>query len=169
MAELETLSINALKRKAREMGLKQAYLLDKERIIALIRNPPEPGSLETLSKDELLKKAKELGLRGYSKKTKKELIELMRNPPDVQPPRARYNGVNRRVILSPVDSDKTEDELVFPTISAASKHFNVNPGRFGMKLKSPNESTRNFIELNGEKFALRFEAYSVKEKCEEEA
>lgn len=169
MDELDTLSMRALMQKAKEMGLKRTYLLDKEGIIALIRNPPEMDLLETLLRSELLEKVKKMGFRGYTKKNKKELIELLKNPQDAPPCRARYNGVNRRVILSPADSNKTEDKLVLPTISAASKHFNVNPGKFGMKLKSRNESTRHFIELNGEKFALRFEAYSMKEKCEEEA
>ena len=106
--------------------------------------------------------AKENGLQGYSKLRKAELIEFIKNPPL---PRARHIGVRKRVTLQPVEGDKTSTgELVFPSISAAAKHFNVNPGVFGKKLISRKESTRNFIKLDGKKFTLRFEAYCVKEK-----
>ena len=56
-----------------------------------------------------------------------------------------------------VDSD--EDEFVFPSISATTSFFNVNPGRFGWKLASKNEETRNSIYIDGKKYEIKFESF----------
>lgn len=113
--------------------------------------------LDTLSKTALLRKAKEKGLQGRYGLKKKDLIELIRNPP---PPRRRYTGAKRKVILLPADSE--EEEFVFPTIYAAAKHFNVNPGRFGWKVSSRNEETKSTIVIDGMRYNLRFESYTLK-------
>ena len=118
--------------------------------------------LEYFSKPALLAKGKEMGLQSLYGLKKKELIELIRNPP---PPRARHTGVRRKVILSPADSSDSNsdlEELVFPTIYKASKHFNVNPGRFGSKVSSRNDETKSTIVIDGIRYNLRFESYTLK-------
>lgn len=118
--------------------------------------------LEYYSKPELMERAKEMGLRGRYRLKKKDLIELIRNPPP--PNRAKYIGVKKKVTLQPVDSEG--EELAFPTITAAAKHFNVNPGRFGWKVASKKEETKNTIVIDGVKYKLRFESYTFK-KCKD--
>lgn len=117
--------------------------------------------LESFSKSALLERAKEMGLQGRYGLNKKDLIELIRNPP---PPRATYTGVKKKVTLQPVDSEG--EELVFPSINAAAKHFNVNSGRFGWKVASKKEVTKNKIVIDGVQYKLRFESYTLK-KCKD--
>lgn len=117
--------------------------------------------LESFSKSALLERAKEMGLQGRYGLNKKDLIELIRNPP---PPRATYTGVKKKVTLQPVDSEG--EELVFPSINAAAKHFNVNSGRFGWKVASKKEETKNKIVIDGVQYKLRFESYTLK-KCKD--
>ena len=119
-------------------------------------------SLEFYSKPTLMEIAKEKGLKGRYKLKKKELIELIRNPSP--PPRAKYTGVKKKVILQPVDSEG--EELVFPSIYAAAKHFNVNPGKFGYKVSSRKEETKSTIVIDGMQYKLRFESYTLK-KCKD--
>ena len=118
--------------------------------------------LETYSKPALLAKGKEMGLQGLYKYKKKDLIKLIRNPP---PPRARHTGVRKKVILTPIDSPWSTDQaevLVFPSISKASKHFNLNPGRFGSRAASENEEMKSTIVIDGIRYNLRFESYTLK-------
>ena len=119
-------------------------------------------SLEFYSKPTLMEIAKEKGLKGRYKLKKKELIELIRNPSP--PPHAKYTGVKKKVILQPVDSEG--EELVFPSIYAAAKHFNVNPGKFGYKVSSRKEETKSTIVIDGMQYKLRFESYTLK-KCKD--
>lgn len=143
------------------MGLKGCYKLKKKQLIELIKNPsPKMDDLESFSKSALLERAKEMGLRGRSGLNKKDLMELIRNPPP--PNRAKYTGVKKKVTLQPVDSEG--EELVFPSINAAAKHFNVNSGTFGWKVASKKEETKNTIVIDGIKYKLRFESYTLKKK-----
>ena len=119
-------------------------------------------NLEFYSKPILMEIAKEMGLKGRYKLKKKELIELIRNPSPS--PRAKYTGVKKKVILQPVDSEG--EELVFPSIYAAAKHFNVNPGKFGYKVSSRKEETKSTIVIDGMQYKLRFESYTLK-KCKD--
>ena len=119
-------------------------------------------TLSFFSKSELLERAKEMGLQGRYGLNKKDLIELIRNPSP--PPRAKYTGVKKKVILQPVDSEG--EELVFPSIYAAAKHFNVNPGKFGYKVSSRKEETKSTIVIDGMQYKLRFESYTLK-KCKD--
>ena len=129
-------------------------------MIELIKNPtPKIDDFESFSKPALLERVKEMGLQGRYGLTKKGLIELIRNPP---PPRAKYTGVKKKVTLQPVDSEG--EELVFPSIYAAAKHFNVNSGKIGNKVFSKKEETKSTIVLDGIKYKLRFESYTLK-KC----
>ena len=118
--------------------------------------------LESYSKPALMEIAKEMGLKGRYKLKKKDLIELIRNPSP--PPRAKYTGVKKKVILQPVDSEG--EELVFPSIYAAAKHFNVNPGKFGYKVSSRKEETKSTIVIDGMQYKLRFESHTLK-KCKD--
>ena len=163
MDDLESLKRPALLKRAKEMGLKGCYKLKKKQLIELIKNsPPKIDDLESFSRSALLKRATEMGLRGRSELNKKDLIELIRNPPP--PNRAKYTGVNKKVTLQPVDSEG--EELVFPSITAAAKHFNVNSGTFGWKIASKKEETKNTIVIDGIKYKLRFESYTLK-KCKD--
>lgn len=137
----------------------------------------ELDKLTTLTNSALFEKAKEMGLQYYHKLKREELIKLIRDSP---PPRPRYTGMRRRVILLSSSIPVTvgiegedyqaglslnyirEHGQVFPSISAAAKHFNVNPGLFGAKLRSKNVSKRNKIKLNGRDYSLIFEAYRLK-------
>ena len=131
-------------------------------MIELIKNPtPKIDDFESFSKPALLERVKEMGLQGRYGLTKKGLIELIRNPP---PPRAKYTGVKKKVTLQPVDSEG--EELVFPSIYAAAKHFNVNSGKIGNKAFSKKEETKSTIVLDGIKYKLRFESYTLK-KCKD--
>ena len=162
MDNLEFFSKSALMKRAKEMGLKGCYKLKKKQLIELIKNPPPKlDDLESFSKSALLERAKEMGLQGRSELNKKDVIELIRNPP---PPRARYTGVKKKVTLQPVDSEG--EELVFPSINAAAKHFNMNSGSFGWKVASKKEETKNTIVIDGIKYKLRFESYTLK-KCKD--
>ena len=125
-------------------------------------NNNKMDSLEFYSKPALMEIAKEKGLKGRYKLKKKELIELIRNPSPS--PRAKYTGVKKKVILQPVDSEG--EELVFPSIYAAAKHFNVNPGKFGYKVSSRKEETKSTIVIDGMQYKLRFESYTLK-KCKD--
>ena len=125
-------------------------------------NNNKMDDLEFYSKPALMEIAKEMGLKGRYKLKKKDLIELIRNPSP--PPRAKYTGVKKKVILQPVDSEG--EELVFPSIYAAAKHFNVNPGRFGYKVSSKKEETKSTIVIDGMQYKLRFESYILK-KCKD--
>ena len=120
--------------------------------------------LESYSKPALMKIAKEMGLKGRYKLKKKQLIELIKNPPPPPPPRAKFTGVKKKVTLQPVDSEG--EELVFPSIYAAAKHFNVNPGKFGYRVASKKEETKNIIVIDGLKYKFRFESYTLK-KCKD--
>ena len=126
-------------------------------------NNNKMDNLEFYSKPALMEIAKEMGLKGRYKLKKKELIELIRNPSP--PPRAKYTGVKKKVILQPVDSEG--EELVFPSIYAAAKHFNVNPGKFGYKVSSRKEETKSTIVIDGMQYKLRFESYTLKKKCKD--
>ena len=162
MDNLEFFSKSALMKRAKEMGLKGCYKLKKKQLIELIKNPPPKlDDLESFSKSALLERAKEMGLQGRSELNKKDVIELIRNPP---PPRARYTGVKKKVTLQPVDSEG--EELVFPSINAAAKHFKVNSGRFGWKVTTKKEEIKNTIVIDGIKYKLRFESYTLK-KCKD--
>lgn len=125
-------------------------------------NNNKMDSLEFYSKPALVEIAKEKGLKSRYKLKKKELIELIRNPSPS--PRAKYTGVKKKVILQPVDSEG--EELVFPSIYAAAKHFNVNPGKFGYKVSSRKEETKSTIVIDGMQYKLRFESYTLK-KCKD--
>ena len=161
-SNLEFYSKPALMERAKEMGLKGCYKLKKKQLIELIKNPPPKiDDLDSFSKPALMERAKEMGLQGRYKLKKKGLIELIRNPP---PPCAKYTGVKKKVILQPVDSEG--EELVFPSIYAAAKHFNVNPGRFGYKVSSRKEETKSTIVIDGMQYKLRFESYTLK-KCKD--
>ena len=163
MDDLESLKKPELIKRAKEMGLKGRFKLKKKQLIELIKNPPPKiDDLESFSRSALLERAKEMGLRGRSELNKKDLIKLIRNPPP--PNRAKYTGVKKKVILQPVDSER--EELVFPTINAAAKHFNVNSGTFGWKVTTKKEETKNTIVLDGIKYKLRFESYRSK-KCKD--
>ena len=163
MDDLESLKRPALLKRAKEMGLKGCYKLKKKQLIELIKNsPPKIDDLESFSRSALLKRATEMGLRGRSELNKKDLIELIRNPPP--PNRAKYTGVKKKVTLQPVDPEG--EELVFPSINAAAKHFNMNSGSFGWKVASKKEETKNTIVIDGIKYKLRFESYTLK-KCKD--
>ena len=116
--------------------------------------------LESYSKPALMEIAKEMGLKGRYKLKKKQLIELIKNPPPPPPPRAKFTGVKKRVPLQPVDSEG--EELVFLSINAAAKHFNVNSGRFGYRIAKKKDT----IVIDGIKYKLRFESYTLK-KCKD--
>ena len=162
MDDLEFFSKPALMERAKEMGLKGCYKLKKKPLIELINNPPPKiDDLESFSKSALMERMKEMGLQGRYGLNKKDLIELIRNPP---PPRAKYTGVKKKVTLQPVDSEG--EELVFPSINAAAKHFKVNSGSFGWKVVSKKEETKNTIVIDGIKYKLRFESYTLK-KCKD--
>ena len=162
MDDLESLKKPELIKRAKEMGLKGRYKLKKKQLIELIKNPPPKiDDLESFSRSALLERAKEMGLQGRYGITKKDLIELIRNP---LPPRAKYTGVKKKVTLQPVDSE--EEELVFPSINAAAKHFKVNSGRFGWKVTTKKEEIKNTIVIDGIKYKLRFESYTLK-KCKD--
>ena len=163
MDDLEFFSKPALMERAKEMGLKGSYKLKKKQLIEFIKNPPPKiDDLDSFSKPALLERVKEMGLQGRNGLTKKGLIELIRNPP---PPRAKYTGVKKKVTLQPVDTEG--EELVFPSIYAAAKHFNVNCGKIGNKCFSKKEETKNTIVIDGIKYKLRFESYTLKKKCKD--
>ena len=164
MDDLKTLSKPELIKRAKEMGLKGFYRLKKAQLLELIENPPPKmdDDLDSLLRPALLERAKEISLQGRYGLTKKDLIERIRNPP---PPRAKYTGVKKKVTLQPVEGGGGE-ELVFSSINAAAKHFKVNPGRFGWKAVSKNEGTKNTIVIDGVKYKLRFESYTLK-KCKD--
>ena len=153
MDDLKSFSKPELIKQAKEMGLKGFYKLKKAQLIELIENPPPKmdDDLDSLSRPALLEIAKEMGLIGRYGLKKKELIEEIRNPP---PRRAKYTGVKKKVILNP---EGGEEELVFPSINAAAKHFNMNPGSFGWKVASKKEETKNTIVIDGVRYKLRFE------------
>ena len=157
MNDIEFYSKPELLERAKEMGLKGFHTFNKARLLKLIKNPP----LESLTKSVLLERAKEVGLQDRYRLKNKELIELIRNPP---PPHVRYTGVKKKVILQPVDTEGKA--FVFPSINAAAKHFNVNPGSFGWKVASKKEETKNTIVIDGIKYKLRFESYTLK-KCKD--
>ena len=154
MDDLKSFSKPELIERAKEMGLKGFYKLKKAQLIELIENPPPKmdDDLDSLPRSALLERAKEIGLRGRYGLKNKELIELIRNPPssDTKP-----KGVKRKVILQPVESEG--EELVFPSIYAVAKHFNVNPGRFGWKVVAKKEETKKTIDIDGVKYKIRFE------------
>ena len=157
MDDLEFFSKPALVERAKEMGLKGFYKLNKKQLIEFIKNPPpKMDDLESFSKPALVEKAKEMGLQGRYGLTKKGLIELIRNP---LPPRAKYTGVKKKVTLQPVDTEG--EELVFPSTYAAAKHFNVNSGKIGNKVFSKKKETKTIV-LDGIKYKLRFESYTLK-------
>ena len=153
MDDLKSFSKSELIKRAKEMGLKCFHNLKKVQLIELIENPPpKMDDLDSLPRPALLERAKEIGLRGRYGLKNKELIELIRNPPssDTKP-----KGVKRKVILQPVESEG--EELVFPSIYAVAKHFNVNPGRFGWKVVARKEETKRTIDIDGVKYKIRFE------------
>ena len=93
------------------------------------------------------------------------MIDIIRNPSAPLPPRINYTGVKKKVTLQPVDSEG--EELVFPSIYAAAKHFKVNPGKFAYKAtSSKKENTKNTIVIDGVHYKLKFESYRLK-KCTE--
>ena len=120
--------------------------------------------LELLKKPALMKIVKEMGLKGCYRFKKKQLIDIIRNPSAPLPPRINYTGVKKKVTLQPVDSEG--EELVFPSINAAAKHFKVNSGRFGWKVTTKKEEIKNTIVIDGIKYKLRFESYTLK-KCKD--
>ena len=143
MNDLKTLLRSALMERMKEMGLKGFQNLKKVQLIELIENPPPKmdDDLDSLPRPALLERAKEIGLRGRYGLKNKQLIELIRNPPSSNTkPGDTFSGVKRKVILQPVESEG--EELVFPSIYAAAKHFKVNPGRFGMKVVARKEETK---------------------------
>ena len=154
MDDLEFFSKPALMERAKEMGLKGCYKFKKAQLIEFIKNPSPKmdDDLDSLPRPALLERAKEIGLRGRYGLKNKQLIELIRNPPssDTKP-----KGVKRKVILQPVESEG--EELVFPSIYAVAKHFNVNPGRFGWKVVAKKEKTKRTIDIDGVKYKIRFE------------
>ena len=115
--------------------------------------------LETYSRLALIAKGREMGLRNFRGLKKKELIEIIRNPPPPKTP-ARYAGVRKKVTLTPIqvspDNDQSIETLVFPTIYKASKHFNINPARFGSK------NDESEIVIKGIRYSLSFESYTLK-------
>ncbi|PFX11357.1 hypothetical protein AWC38_SpisGene24958 [Stylophora pistillata] len=142
MDQLEIDTKAELLARGKEMGLKGLSGLNKKGLIEAIKNLPPPKTLErdirnkdciideleTYSRLALIAKAKEMGLRNFRGVNKKELIEIIRNPPPPKTP-ARYAGVKKKVILTPIHNDQPIETLVFPTIYKASKHFNINPAR----------------------------------------
>lgn len=66
------------------------------------------------------------------------------------------------MILRPIDPEG--EELIFPSISAAAKHFKINPGSFGWKAVAKNEETKNTMVIHGVQYKLRFENYVEKRK-----
>ena len=154
MDDLKTFSKLELIKRAKEMGLKGFYRLKKAQLLELIENPPPKmdDDLDSLLRPALLERAKEIGLRGRYGLKNKELIELIRNPSCSY---TKSKGVKRKVILQPVESEG--EELVFPSIYAAAKHFNVNPGRFGWKVVAKKEETKKTIDIDGVKYKIRFE------------
>ena len=154
MDDLKTLSKPELIKRVKEMGLKGFQNLKKAQLIELIENPPPKmdDDLDSLPRSALLERAKEIGLRGRYGLKNKELIELIRNPPSSN---TKPKCVKRKVILQPVESDG--EELVFPSIYAVAKHFNVNPGRFGWKVVAKKEETKRTIDIDGVKYKIRFE------------
>ena len=128
--------------------------------------------LEFFSKPALMERAKEMGLKGSYKLKKKQLIEFIKNPSpkmdddlDSLPRSVKYTGVKKKVTLQPVDPEG--EELVFPSINAAAKHFKMNSGSFGWKVASKKEETKNTIVIDGIKYKLRFESYTLKKKCKD--
>ena len=171
--DIDSLPRSALVERAKEMGLKGSYKFKKKQLIEFIKNPspkmikddhpsPKIDDIDSLPRSTLLERAKEIGLRGRYGLTKKGLIELIRNPP---PPHAKYTGVKKKVTLQPVDLEG--EELVFPSINAAAKHFKMNSGSFGWKVASKKEKTKNTIVIDGIKYKLRFESYTLKKKCKD--
>ena len=159
--DIDSLPKPALLERAKEMGLKGSYKFKKKQLIEFIKNSsPKMDGLDSLPRSALLERAKEIGLRGRYGLKNKGLIELIRNPP---PPRAKYTGVKKKVTLQPVESEG--EELVFPSINAAAKHFKMNSGRFGWKVASKKEETKNIIVIDGIKYKVRFESYTLKNKC----
>lgn len=158
MDDLKTFSKLELIKRAKEMCLKGCYKHKKAQLIELIENSPPKmdDDLYSLLRPALLERAKEMGLQGRYGLKNKELIERIRNPP---PPRAKYTGVKKKVTLQPVDPEG--EELVFLSINAAAKHFNMNSGSFGWKVASKKEETKNTIVIDGVQYKLRFESYTV--------
>ena len=154
MNDLKTLLRSALMERVKEMGLKGFHNLKKVQLIELIENPPPKmdDDLDSLPRPALLERAKEIGLRGRYGLKNKQLIELIRNPPSSN---TKPKGVKRKVILQPVESEG--EELVFPSIYAAAKHFKVNPGSFGWKVVARKEETKKIIDIDGVKYKIRFE------------
>ena len=151
--DIDSLPKPALLERAKEMGLKGSYKFKKKQLIKLIENPPKmDDDLDSLPRATLLERAKEIGLRGRYGLKNKELLELIRNPPSSN---TKSKGVKRKVILQPVESEG--EELVFPSIYAAAKHFKVNPGRFGWKVVAKKEETKKTIDIDGVKYKIRFE------------
>ena len=154
MDDLKSFSKPELIKRAKEMGLKGFHKLKKAQLIELIENPPPKmdDDLDSLPRSALLERAKEIGLRGRYRLKNKELIERIRNPSCSY---TKSKGVKRKVILQPVESEG--EELVFPSIYAAAKHFKVNPGRFGWKVAAKKEETKRTIDIDGVKYKIRFE------------
>ncbi|PFX21870.1 putative uncharacterized transposon-derived protein F54H12.3 [Stylophora pistillata] len=169
------------------MGLKRFYNLKKAQLIELIKNPPkidlvstskindpdlddlDLDDLDSLSRPALLERAKEIGLAGRYILKKKELVEYIRNPPN-----KKERVAKRKVILKPVRAanpssspaglqeelaDESDEgaELVFPSMYAAAKHFNINPGKFGVKILGKKEEMKKTIDIDGVKYIIRFE------------
>ena len=157
MDDLKTLSKLELMERAKEMGLKGSYKFKKKQLIEFIKNSsPKMDDLDSLPRPALLERAKEIGLRGRYGLKNKQLIELIRNPPSSNTkPGDTFSGVKRKVILQPVESEG--EELVFPSIYAAAKHFKINPGRFGWKVVARKEETKKTIDIDGVKYKIRFE------------
>ena len=52
-------------------------------------------------------------------------------------------------------NDETNEEHTFKSIYACAKHFNVNPGSFGMK-KKYSKAFSNWIVIHGIKFTILY-------------
>lgn len=154
----ESFKKSELINRAREMGLKGYYKLNKVELIEFVKNAPPKidDGLDELSRTELMKRAREMRLQGRYQLKKQELINLIRHPPLFL---AKHK---RKVILEPIDPEADEETFVFPSINAAAKHFKINPGSLGWKVVSKNEKTKNTMIIRGVKYKLRFENYMYK-------
>lgn len=89
MADLNSFTMPQLVRRAKTMGIKGFYKLEKEELISLIENtPPKKGGdigsyFSRAVHPTTHKKAKEMGLQAYSELKNKRLLELVEKLEDV--------------------------------------------------------------------------------------
>lgn len=82
--ELEQQTVQQLRKRARQAGIKGRSSMTKDQLIKALQPPstsgqPQPGPYEERTVEELQNRAKELGIEGRSSMTKDQLIKALRD------------------------------------------------------------------------------------------